>query len=305
MSRDSQAFGRPPREPGSYVFPAVDGCSSMSAPIDKTALEYATAFSLLGPDRPQQIIVFPGWGGHVLYARKIAAALDPEIGAYGLRLERDLVDRLPSLTLKEIATHYAEAILQSSLSQPYHLVGYSFAGFLAYEAANELARRGAGVGVLAILDCPVPRWLYWRRGYFRVVSVIRALLKREMALAAALIHGRADALLKKYVAGRILAQIDRFGKADRFIIEHLRNSLLDYEPSHYPGELQLFKGRAGSLKHMVNTPKYLGWEYFARGHIGLTKISGSHGDVVHNDLNACQIGASLSRRVRSTDAGST
>jgi amino acid adenylation domain-containing protein len=57
-----------------------------------------------------------------------------------------------AVTLEEMAAHYVEAVKTAQPRGPYHLGGWSFGGFVAFEMAQQLVRQGDEVGLLAILD---------------------------------------------------------------------------------------------------------------------------------------------------------
>jgi thioesterase domain-containing protein len=83
-------------------------------------------------------------------------ALLPHIGeqhpVYGLQprgLRRP--EPLPA-SMAEMARDYADQIRMTQPEGPYHLLGWSLGGNIAYAIAEELERRGHEVGLLAIMD---------------------------------------------------------------------------------------------------------------------------------------------------------
>jgi len=57
-----------------------------------------------------------------------------------------------STSFDAMARHTADQILQKAGAGPIHLAGYSYGGFLAFETARVLKRRGAELGLLVLLD---------------------------------------------------------------------------------------------------------------------------------------------------------
>lgn len=55
-------------------------------------------------------------------------------------------------SIAEMARCYVEAIQERQPQGPYHLVGYSMGGLIAYEMAQQLRQAGKPVGLLALLD---------------------------------------------------------------------------------------------------------------------------------------------------------
>jgi thioesterase domain-containing protein len=81
--------------------------------------------------------------------------LDDRFGIYGLQargLRRP--EPLPA-TMEEMARDYADQIRTAQPSGPYHLLGWSLGGNVAFAVAEELERRGGQIGLLVILDARV------------------------------------------------------------------------------------------------------------------------------------------------------
>ncbi len=74
-------------------------------------------------------------------------------------------------TVQELARDYVKMIRREQPSGPYRLLGYSFAGIVAYDVARQLRDAGEEVGFLALVDAMLPEWtLGWR---FRVSQLAR------------------------------------------------------------------------------------------------------------------------------------
>jgi thioesterase domain-containing protein len=72
---------------------------------------------------------------------------DPNTIEYSEQGEANLI-----IPLEEMAARYVEAVKAAQPHGPYHLGGWSFGGFVAFEMAQQLVRLGDEVGLLAILD---------------------------------------------------------------------------------------------------------------------------------------------------------
>lgn len=125
------------------------------------------------------------------------AAGTPWIGLMGIQLYEDIaralpsgegllavhvpvkyrpgVDALPSVT--ELGQRYAEVIRAKQPEGPYRLFGFCHGGVVAYEAATQLAKTGAVIEAVALLDADLPssRRFNWvkRVGYFVLKVVTR------------------------------------------------------------------------------------------------------------------------------------
>lgn len=112
------------------------------------------------------LIVMPDVGGNTLYARPLVAELADECSCYAVQLGPATVASLAELSVEDLGRQFAEAIVAAQLHGPVHVLGYSFAGFLAHETARQLALLGATPEMVWILDlmCYHPLTL---RGFMR------------------------------------------------------------------------------------------------------------------------------------------
>jgi amino acid adenylation domain-containing protein len=118
------------------------------------------AFSPLVPiqasgARPALFCV-PGAGGNVIYLYNLARHLGPDQPFYGLQGVGFEGEAPPQRSVEEMAAHYLRAVESVQPDGPYFLGGHSLGGWVAYEMAQQLARRGRQVGLVAIVDTPVP-----------------------------------------------------------------------------------------------------------------------------------------------------
>ena len=118
------------------------------------------------------LIILPDLGGSTLYSKKIIAHINGSFNVYGLRLDNRLLKDLAQLSLTGMALRYATDLMASDLPRPFHLVGHSFAGFMAYEIAVQLALHEEEVGMVVLLNSELPPRFYrqstirWRRHLF-------------------------------------------------------------------------------------------------------------------------------------------
>ncbi|WP_045730440.1 non-ribosomal peptide synthetase [Pseudarthrobacter chlorophenolicus] len=91
-----------------------------------------------------------GWG-----FASMLGQLDPERPLIGLQMpgmEPGRTSPVEAATLTELADDYIDRILSVQPEGPYHLLGWSFGGYLAHRLASRLQERGHAVAFLAILD---------------------------------------------------------------------------------------------------------------------------------------------------------
>ena len=106
--------------------------------------------------------------------RKLAQHLEGRCSAYGIFTQREVGAFDPTSTkhsVHDLARDYLEIIRAEQPAGPYRLLGYSFAGFIAYEVAQQLHAAGEEVSLLALVDTYLPEWL---RGWtFRLAQIAR------------------------------------------------------------------------------------------------------------------------------------
>lgn len=109
------------------------------------------------------LFVVHGWGGDLFAYVHLAQTLAPERPVYGLQAV-GLDGKTPRhSSIDAMAAHYSAQIRSLQPSGPYHLIGYSLGGWIAYAVADHILRQGGTIGLLAALDthatANVHKWL--------------------------------------------------------------------------------------------------------------------------------------------------
>jgi len=98
--------------------------------------------------------------------RDLAKRLDGRCSAYGVFTRREMHAFDPSSgshSIEELARDYVAIIRREQPVGPYRLLGFSFAGLVAYEVARQLRVAGEQVPFLALIDAALPEWTEgWR-----------------------------------------------------------------------------------------------------------------------------------------------
>lgn len=102
------------------------------------------------------LFVVPGTGSHVLYLRNLAAHVDPEQPVYGLHAAPDRVGSAGDRAVPAIARRHVAALRRIQPHGPYHVVGFSFGGVVAYEVGQQLVALGEPVALLGLIDSRHP-----------------------------------------------------------------------------------------------------------------------------------------------------
>lgn len=97
-----------------------------------------------------------GMFGNVLNLRHLARLLGTERPFYGLQARGLYGDQTPHETFEAAAADYIAEMRQVQPHGPYLLGGFSGGGITAYEIARQLEAAGEKVGLLVLLDTPLP-----------------------------------------------------------------------------------------------------------------------------------------------------
>jgi aspartate racemase len=225
-------------------------------------------------------------GANVLIYRPLARHLGMEQPVYALQA-RGLDGLMEPLTrVEEMASHYLKEIRSLQPEGPYHLLGASFGGLVAFEMAHQLNAQGQQVALLAMLNtnCPVYTLLH------RVRCQLGHLKQRGLRSHAQNI-GRAVAVR----LNKRLVKADGFNVVDRelqSLMERREDSddaLIrtvfgiyraseDYQPvgKIYSGKITFFWAQDDESDFEDNR---LGWRRLAAGGLEVHSVPGTHGSM--------------------------
>ena len=179
----------------------------------------------------------PGAGGNVIYLYHLARHLGPDQPFYGLQGVGFDGEAAPQTSVEEMAARYLIEIEAAQPRGPYFLGGHSLGGWVAYEMAQQLLRKGRQVGLVAIIDTAAPV-----RGPARDTSAW------DNARWIAELASRIGQLLNPdlNVSAEALRALDADAQFDRFK-EALRGADLfpgDASSDHLRNVLELFKAHS-------------------------------------------------------------
>ncbi len=242
--------------------------------------------------------------------RALTHHLGPEQPFLGL----DVADyhALPSpFRLEDLAAYFVSAVLEAYPAGPYFLGGWSDSGIVAYEVAQQLRRKGAHVGLLALFDSEneafentlslrhplraradyLGQWLRINWGLLRNSGRTQAVQRVRAGLAF-----RRQWLKERFWSIRHPAHKtpstspDTERQNDEFL---LRRAVIEYRPQPYDGNVVLFQ-RSARPKGMFYDAQY-GWGGLS-SQLGIVEIPGDHRDVFLEPgvrILAAKLGASL------------
>ncbi|MFI5877357.1 SDR family NAD(P)-dependent oxidoreductase [Streptomyces sp. NPDC051445] len=212
-----------------------------------------------GCQRPPLFTFHPAGGPTSVY-RPLVQLLPGDQPVYGL----ERIDE--AATLEEKATRYLGIIKELWPEGPYHLLGWSFGGCLAYEVACQLREQGQDVGFLGLIDTILPaalpgldsQMLLERFGRF--VEYIENTYGHRLELPYEELANTPDEQQIDVVM-RLMAEAGL--NMSHGILEHQRTSYIDarvgerYRPRPYEGHVVLYRAQEAQPLTTALDPRYL------------------------------------------------
>ena len=213
--------------------------------------------------------------------RLLAEHLGPDQPTYGLFSEREIAlaagtaPRRDLPTVPELARLYLTEVRRIQPVGPYHIVGYSFGGRIAFEMAQQLHAAGEVVALLAIIDTLMPgairrrplHWVLWhltnflRHGPRHVIARARDRWGRFPAVP---MDGGPEATETMRVREDIF----------RRRVRHR------YQPRPYSGPIVLVRAMGKVYSRSIRVEPLLGWAPLARGTLDVHDLPGTHGGIL-------------------------
>ena len=222
---------------------------------------------------PPLFCIHPGGGLSWSYSG-LLSHLPIDCPVYGLQARGITQPEMAPYTLEEMAADYVSSIRQVQPKGPYHLLGWSFGGLVAYAMATQLQDAGEAVSLLALLDSyPIERL-----GHAPVetgTDDARLLANQLKALGyysgdePLQISSALDILRRK---GDMLSNLEEHQVYA--IIQVLRqNSGLarNFVPQRFHGEVLLFAATQGGSR-----PEPDKWKPYVNGNISIYEIHCEH-----------------------------
>ncbi|MDQ0956315.1 phthiocerol/phenolphthiocerol synthesis type-I polyketide synthase D [Streptomyces sp. B4I13] len=212
-----------------------------------------------GSSRPPLFTFHPAGGPTSVY-RPLVQLLHADQPVYGF----ERIEEAASLEAK--ATRYLGIMKDLQPEGPYHLLGWSFGGCLAYEVARQLHEQGQDVSFLGLIDTILPaalpgldsKMLLERFGRF--VQYIEQTYGHRLELPYEELANTADEEQIDVVL-RLVA--DAGLSMSHGILEHQRTSYIDarvgerYQPKPYEGHVVLYRAQEAQPLTTALDPRYL------------------------------------------------
>ena len=259
-------------------------------------------------------------GGGVLFWRNIVNRLPKDQPFWGIQAQGEDGIRPAQNRIEDMATLYLEAVKRIQPLGPYYLGGFSFGGVIAFEIAQQLARKGEKINLLIMLDTFNPKWptrpfIYEPTGEIvpdlnaNNYSRRRDLLKRKIRALFLDLKGLPCPKKSSYVFRILLSKIQKssiyaVSYLYRVFHFHLPENLLGnylwrkhgealrkYVPLPYPGKITLFRATKSLEGNPVDAP--MGWGPLAREGVEVHLFEATH--MLVNPEYAEKIASKLSK----------
>ena len=226
-------------------------------------------------------------GGNVLCYADLARHLAKDYPVYGLQSLGLDGQQQPLTSVEEMASHYIQAIQQIQPQGPYHLIGWSIGGVIAYEMAQQLQARNEPVALLTLIDSYVPTLIR------KPSEIDQAIIVNQLAQDFGGVYGQEldislETLRKLEPSEQVLHLFEQGKKQGIFPsdleIQQMR-SLWEvfkaniaanyyYQPQAYPGSVLLLNASKTS-QAVIEDPTH-GWGSLVLGDIQTHTITGDH-----------------------------
>jgi thioesterase domain-containing protein/acyl carrier protein len=203
-------------------------------------------------------------GGNLFHYDDLVKALGPQQPVYGLQARGVYGTESPRTSVEEIAADCVAAMKSRQPAGPYHIVGFSSGGVVAFEMARQLTVGGETVAHLVLVDTFMPH----AARHLRVARGLRGLFRPQSR------HDFQERLYYFVLHG---LRLDRLRKPTQVGAAH-RWAHWSYNPRKYDGDVHLFVAEENEQAGRSPAPNLT---TLVEGRVVAQVIPGNHGDMVH------------------------
>jgi amino acid adenylation domain-containing protein len=265
-----------------FETPTVEGLASVLAGriAEVNVDPFSVVFPLRSSGSAPPLFCFHLAGGLSWCYSSLIRHIAPDRPVYGVQSRGMLNPVSLPTTLAELSAEYCAQMRSVQPTGPYHLVGWSFGGHLAYAMATFLQSRGEEVALLALIDAyPV------RYGPRRLEEVNEA--------AANSLEGRLKAMEGLSVPLEIRLNL-------KLIEDNNVRIMRGFTPAKYHGDLVLFVAHVceeGMEGPFVRESCEM-WRPYVDGEIRACHVMSNHNDTLSKTEVTQRIGDVLTRELR-------
>ncbi|MDX1962869.1 MAG: amino acid adenylation domain-containing protein [Pirellulales bacterium] len=226
------------------------------------------------------LYVLPGIGGGLVDYFALSRIMGNTQPIYGLQPQGSDGKSPPLTTVPQIAAQYAEQIRRLQPRGPYHILGYSFGGVVAYELAQQLRERDLSIGSLTLVDVsfedareePLHKRIWFH---------LRYLFSGQAVLKARYFTKRLKNFLRRMKYGFHERSLDYtlecmdLTPASRHVAAAHWEAWTKYRPVHYDGPVTVLLAGWRQGIH-GDDPQAWGWEHLVPAGVTTHRIPGTH-----------------------------
>lgn len=234
----------------------------------------------------------------------LARHIDPGRPLYGLQSRGLIPGREPAGTLAEVVAEHTARIRETQPHGPYHLLGYSMGGLVAYEVAVGLRAAGEQVGLLALLDAFPGSWTAQGPAPSDRPALLRSLLA-ILGRPVPLDGDEHGPLTDRRFAELVRRVPDMPGILDDAELAALvdvtagnRRLLGEFAPTSYDGDLLFF---TAAQDPDALPDRYGSWQPYVEGRIDNHDLPCTHGEMTR-PMSLDRIGPVLDSHLRRNPA---
>lgn len=223
------------------------------------------------------IFILPGSYDPPFIFRNMLPYFDPERPVYGFELAKFYQQVDEGKSISALGQDLLKALKTFQPEGPYHILGFSSGGFLAFELACQLERAGDSVGLLALLDTSAPG-----------KSIFGKFLPLVWKYHLPNLHSLDWRGRRNYIRQRIprlwvrlfsLGPLRHFSKKALGANIQLVNMISrSFRPSVFQGDMLLLS--AENLKLDAPQDRTLAWQEYVGGKLNIAPIPGEHKDLM-------------------------
>jgi thioesterase domain-containing protein len=247
--------------------------TGMDRPDGTTQRLAPTLFPLSGPAAGGSLVFCPDVGGNVVYARPLLPWLSPQVRCIGAHLLPQWLEQPGGIDIAKLGARFAADIRDAGLAPPIHLIGFSFAGIVAFETARHLSRLGVEVAQLWIVDTHIHRKFvlqhFWRGVHHELRYAARYLKQNRRRF---LMLPPDPDVLHQYGQSRF--DLNKHPQAYRTVIRLMYDALARYRPQPWSGPATVLRARGAN--HWDHMPDDLGWARLIRGELHAIPLQADH-----------------------------
>jgi thioesterase domain-containing protein len=252
---------------------------------DAGARNPSSIVPIRGEGSKPPLFLIHGVDGSVGRFQDLVNYLEPDQPAYGIQSQALLPGPTVLTRVEDMARYYSAEVRAVQPQGPYHFLGYSFGGLIAFEMARQLNSSGARIGLLAMLDtrrmAPLPilgapeqPGNRLERGWSYAASHVKRVLSSN-GLTYAREKIRARWLRTAYTI------LDAVGWPVPRILRSASDinwfAAVRYTPEFFPGRVTVFQALQSPDEARRSHDR---WAPLAGEGVEIRKISGSHEDVL-------------------------